>query len=158
MSIARAFENYLRLPGGIALLLGLGTAATGGAAADMPDPTPQDGTSAVTLGGVTVRAEGSKIYLSEGGRETELRLSATPERERLLRLLEGYGPAGIKLDHDPRLIMSSGGGAGFSLWDAEKSQTAKPAPNPQDKPHAPSDATQRQPAPRDRNQSTDRKD
>jgi len=48
-----------------------------------------------------------------GRRETELRLSAAPQRDRLLRLLEEYGPAGVKLDRDPRLIMSSGGGAGF---------------------------------------------
>ena len=68
-------------------------------------------------GDASVRSDGGKIYLSEGGRETELRLGATPQRERLLRLLEEHGYAGVKIDSDPRLIMSGGGGTGFSLWD-----------------------------------------
>ena len=67
-----------------------------------------------------IRSEGGKIYLSEGGRESELRLGATPERDRLLRLLEEHGAAGVKLDPDPRLIMSGGGGSGFSLRDIQR--------------------------------------
>jgi hypothetical protein len=160
MSIGRRLNKYLRLPGGMALLLGLGAATTGGAAANVPDPTAQNNASAAVLGGVTVRAKGSKIYLSEGGRETGLPLSATPERDRLLRLLDEHGPAGIRLDPDPRLIMSGGGGAGFSLWDIKKSLTDKPPPAPPDPPQptTPSRSTKGQPPPRDRNQSTDRKD
>jgi hypothetical protein len=104
------------------LLFGLGALGTAGAQAAAP---PQSGETGA--GGATVRSEGSRIFLSEGGRETELRLGATPERDRLLRLLEEHGPAGVRLDADPRLIMSGGGGAGFSLWDARK-PSAKPAP------------------------------
>ncbi len=118
--------NWLRLPSGIALVLGLGALVPGSAQADTPD---QGGRTA--FGDVLVRSELGKIYLSEGGRETELRLTATPQRDRLLRLLEAHGSAGIKLDRDPRLIMSSGGGSGFSLWDIKKSVTGKSAPSPQ---------------------------
>jgi hypothetical protein len=118
--------SWLRLPSGIALLLGLGALAPGSAQADIPDQG-----SRTAVDDVLVRSEQGKIYLSEAGRETELRLTATPQRDRLLRLLEEHGSGGIKLDRDPRLIMSSGGGSGFSLWDIKKSVTGKPVPSPQ---------------------------
>src|SRR5216683_2801828 len=100
MKVPRSVGQWLRLPSRIALILGMGALSTAGARADAP----------------------------EGGRETELRLAATPQRDHLLRLLEERGAAGIKLDRDPRLIMSGGGGTGFSLWDTRKSITDKPAP------------------------------
>jgi hypothetical protein len=127
MPVASRLRKYLRLPGGIALLLGLGAISAGGAAADAPDAIPQDGTAAAVFGGVRVRAEGEKIYLFEGGRESELRLGATRERAHLLRLLEPHRGAGVTLHSDPRLIMSGGGGAGFSLRDITKSVSDKPA-------------------------------
>jgi hypothetical protein len=127
MTIPRSVHRWLRLPSRIALILGLGALSTTGAAADaQPNQTAS--------GDAVIRGDGGKIYLSEGGRETELRLSATPPRDRLLRLLEEHGPAGVKLDRDPRLIMSGGGGTGFSLRDITKSVTEKPAPAPQQAP------------------------
>jgi hypothetical protein len=146
--------NWLRLPSGIALLLGLGALAPGSARADFPDQG-----SRTAVGDVLVRSEHGKIYLSEGGRETELKLTATPQRDRLLRLLEEHGPAGIKLHADPRLIMSSGGGAGFSLWDIKKSLNGKPAPAPQGPSQvaAPPKMPEQRSVPRDLNPAADKK-
>ena len=129
MAIPHCMHRWLRLPGRIALILGLGALSTTGAPADA-------GASQAASGDTLIRSDGGKIYLSEGGRETELRLSATPQRDRLLRLLEEYGPAGVKLDRDPRLIMSSGGGSGFYWWGQKKSTPdgvapAGSAPSPQ---------------------------
>jgi len=149
----RSLRRWLRLPGRVALILGLGALSTAGARADTPETHQR-----ASPGDVLVRCEGGKIYLSEGGRETELRLGATPERDRLLRLLEEHGPDGIKLDPDPRLIMSGGGGTGFSLWDIKKSLTDKPTPAPQDPPQTrPSSAPEKGSAPRPHNPATDKK-
>ena len=115
MPIPRSLRRWLRLPGRLALILGLGALSTAGARADTPDQGDR-----MALGDVLIWSEGGRIFLSEGARETELRLGATPQ------------PAGVKLDPDPRLIMSGGGGAGFSLWDVRRSLTDKPAPVPQD--------------------------
>ena len=129
MAIPRAVYQWLRLPSRLALILGLGALSTTGAPADaQPNQTAS--------GDALIRSDGGKIYLSEGGRDTELRLSATPQRDRLLRLLEEHGSAGVKLDRDPRLIMSSGGGAGFYWWGQKKSTPdgvapAGSAPSPQ---------------------------
>jgi hypothetical protein len=146
--------NWLRLPGHVALILGLGALSTAGARTD-----PAEAHQRAGLGDALIRSEGGKIFLSEGGRETELRLSATPQRDRLLWVLEQHGPAGIKLNADPRLIMSGGGGAGFSLRDITKSVTGEPAPASQDPPRA---STPRSPpeqgsAPRDRSRAASKK-
>jgi len=108
---------------------------------------------------VLIRCEGGRIYLSEAGRETELQLTATAERDRLLRLLEEHEPDGIKLDPDPRLIMSGGGGAGFSLWDVRRSLTDKRAPVPQDpsQAKAPVGSPEQGSAPRDPTPPTKKK-
>jgi hypothetical protein len=149
MAILRSVSRWLRLPSGLALILGFGALSTAGA--------PTDAHASQTASGdALVRSDGGKIYLSEGGQETELRLSATPQRDRLLRLLEEHGSAGIKLDSDPRLIMSGGGGAGFSLWDIKRSVTGKTTPAPQDPPPATAPSTKR-PIPRDRNTASDKR-
>ena len=127
MAKSRSMHRWLRLPSRVALILGLGALSTAGAGADAR-------ASQMASGDVLLRSDGGKIYLSEGGRETELRLGATPQRERLLRLLEEYGPAGIKLDPDPRLMMSGGAGSGFSLRDIRNSIVGEPTPAPQDPP------------------------
>jgi hypothetical protein len=127
MTIRRSVRKRLRLPGRAALMLGLGALSTLGARADaQAGQTVSDD--------VLIRNDGEKIYLSEGGRETELRLGPTLQRERLLRLLKDHGPAGVKVDRDPRLIMSGGGGTGFSLRDLRKSFTDRPTARPQDPP------------------------
>jgi hypothetical protein len=129
-------RRWLRLPGRLALILGMGALSTNGARADAPEQN-----NLTSFGDVVVRSEGGRVYLSEGGRESELQLTATPQRDHLLRLLEDQGPAGVKLDPDPRLIMSSGGGAGFYWWGTGKSVSDKPAPALQNSPQAPAPPT-----------------
>lgn len=132
MRMPQSFRQWLSLPSRVALILGLGALPAGVSQADAPD---HDG---LTLSGdILIRSEGGRIFLSEGGRESELRLSATPERDRLLRLLEEHGAAGVKLDRDPRLIMSSGGGSGFFWWGARKPAADRPAPVLQNMPQTP---------------------
>lgn len=154
MPIPRSLRRWLRLPGQAALVLGLGTLSTASARADAPEQG-----NLTSFGDVLIRSEGGKIYWSEGGRETELRLGATPQRDQLLRLLEEHGPAGVKLDPDPRLIMSGGGGTGFSLWDIKKSLTGKPTPAPQDPSQAttPSSPPEKGAAPRHHDPATAKK-
>jgi hypothetical protein len=154
MPASRSWKEWLRLPSRFALTLGLGAAAVAGARAEAPDDHQRAGQS-----DLLIRSEGEKIFLSEGGQETELRLSATPQRDHLLRLLEEHGRAGVKLDPDPRLIMSGGGGSGFSLRDLTKSWTTEPAPAPQTSPHisTPPSAPKRGTAPRSRDSVTDKK-
>jgi hypothetical protein len=125
-------RGWLRLPSRIALILGMGALSTTTARAEAPehgDPSP--------FGDVLIRTEGGRIFLLEGGPENELRLSPSPERDRLLRLLEEHGPAGVKLDRDPRLIMSSGGGSGFYWGGTRKPVLDKPPPPLQNAPQAP---------------------
>ena len=150
MPASRSWKEWLRLPSRLALTLGLGAAAVAGARADAPGDRARAGQS-----DVLIRSEGGKIFLSEGGQETELRLSATPQRDQLLRLLEKHGPAGVKLGPDPRLIMSGGGGTGFSLWDINKSWTTESVPAPRDPPRP--GAPKREPAPRDNKAASDKK-
>lgn len=140
--------NWLRLPGGIAMALGLGALSTAGARTDLAEAHQR-----ASLGDGMIRSEGGKIFLSEGGRETELRLSATPQRDHLLRVLEQYGPAGIKLNADPRLIMSGSGGAGFSLRDLMKFRSGPPSPGAAPPPTStpPQGSTKQEPRPRDPN-------
>jgi hypothetical protein len=121
MAIPHCVHRWLRLPSRIALILGLGALSTAGASADAQ-------ANQTASGGALIRSDGGKIYLSEGGRETQLRLGATPQRDRLLRLLEEHGPGGVRLDRDPRLIMSSGGGSGFYWWGLKKSTPDRAAP------------------------------
>ena len=153
MAISRSVHRWLRLPSRIALILGLGALSTAGAPADArANQTASDD--------ALIRSDGGKIYLSEGGRETELRLSATPQRDRLLRLLEEHGAAGVKLDRDPRLIMSSGGGAGFYWWGQKKSTPegvapAGSAPSPQ---VTEPSSSAKQSTPRDRSPAADKKE
>ena len=159
MKMPRSVGQWLRLPSRIALILGMGALSTAGARADAPEIGPGATVSPAGRGDVLIRSEGGQIFLSEGGGETELRLAATPQRDHLLRLLEEHGAAGIKLDRDPRLIMSGGGGTGFSLWDTRKSITDKPAPAPPDPPQltAPRTVPEKRSAPHDQRPATDKK-
>ena len=150
MAIARFLSRWSRLPRRIALILGLGALSTAGARADTPEPGKLTASR-----DVVVRSEGGRVFLSEGGRETELGLPATPERARLLQLLEDHGAAGVRLDRDPRLIMSGGGGSGFSLRDIQRSIFGEPTPAPRDaqQPGAP----KRAPAGRETKPASDKK-
>ena len=153
MPMAHSLRRWLRLPGRAALILGLG--ALSGAAARADTPGQADRTQ---LGNLQIRSNGEKIFLSEGGQETELRLTATPQRDHLLRLLEEHGPAGVRLDPDPRLIMSGGGGSGFSLRDIKNSITGEPAPARGSAPQSPPPRSPKPgSAPRDNNPVVDKK-
>ncbi len=152
MSKPRSLPRWLRLPGGVALVLGLGALSAPAAQASAPETRMPAG-----LGDTLIRSENGKIYLSEGGRETELRLGATPERDRLLRLLEEHGPAGIKLDRDPRLIMSGGGGTGFSLWETKKSTPDKPAAPDPARGNIPPKSPEQRSTPSDPNPASDKR-
>ncbi|HEV2100363.1 MAG TPA: hypothetical protein VGR45_15765 [Stellaceae bacterium] len=133
--------------------MGLGALSTGTRA-----DTAESGQHG-NYGDVSIRSEGGRIFLLEGGRERELRLSATPQRDHLLRVLEEHGPAGIKLNADPRLIMSGSGGAGFSLRDIAKPFTDKPDPAAKTSPQesTPRNSPKRETGPRDRDTATDKK-
>lgn len=153
MAIPHCVHRWLRLPSRIALILGLGALSTAGAPADAQ-------ANQTASGDALIRSDGEKIYLSEGGRETELRLSATPQRDRLLRLLEEHGPGGVRLDRDPRLIMSSGGGSGFYWWGQKKPVTSQAAPAgsaPPPQVTTPSGSSE-QSTPRDRSPASDKKE
>ena len=150
MAVRNNFFRWLRLPGRAALILGLGALTPAVAQADAPDQSDR-----TASGGVSVWSSDGKIYLSEGGRETELPLGATPERDRLMQLLQDHGPSGVKLDPDPRLIMSGGGGSGFSLRDIQRSLTNEPPPAPQNPPQTGS--PKREPAPRNNKPASDKK-
>jgi hypothetical protein len=153
MPVSRSWNGWLRLPSRLALMLGLGAAAAAAAQANTPADHQSTGP-----GDVLIRSDGGTIYLSEGGRETELRLGASPERDRLLRLLQEHGSGGVKLDPDPRLIMSGGGGSGFSLRDIKNSIIGEPAPARENAPQAPPPRSPKpDSAPRDNNQATDKK-
>jgi hypothetical protein len=139
----------LRLPGRAALILGLGTLWPAVARADVPD---QDHTAS---GGPSIRSWDGKIYLLEGGRETELLLGATPERDRLILLLQDRGRSGVQLEPDPRLIMSGGGGTGFSLRDIRRSFSSEAPPSTQNS--SPTDPPKGEPAPRNNKPASDKK-
>ena len=108
--------------------------------------------------GAFVRSDGGKIYLLEGGRETDTAARRDPAARSPVAALEEHGHAGVKLDPDPRLIMSGGGGAGF-LWDSKKSPPDKPAPVPQDPPQVTPSTSLPEPrsAPRYQQPATDKK-
>lgn len=149
MRMPHSLRRWL-CPSRVALILGLGALPAAVSQADTP------GQDNFTVAGDTViRSEGGRIFLSEAGRESELRLSATPERDRLLRLLEKHGASGVKLDRDPRLIMSGGGGTGFSLRDIQRSIKGDPPPSTRDPP--PPALQKPNPAGRERKPATDKK-
>jgi hypothetical protein len=150
MAIRTSLRRWLRLPGRAALILGLGALAPAVSRADAPDQTDR-----TASGGLSIRSADGKIYLSEGGRESELQLGATPQRDRLLQLLKDHGPSGVKLDPDPRLIMSGGGGSGFSLRDIQRSLTGEPAPAPRDP--AQTRSPKREPAPQNNKAASGKK-
>jgi hypothetical protein len=131
MPISHYLTRWLRLPGRFALILGLGALSTAGAQGDAPDQT-----SPRSFGDLSIRSEGGKIYLSEGGRDfQELQLPDTPEARHLKRLLAQNGivtdPTDLQVNS---VILAGGGGTGFSLWDIKRSVPDKPAPVPQDPP------------------------
>jgi len=155
MPIPRSLRHWLRLPGRLALILGMGALSTAGARGDAPDLADRP-----AFGDLQIRSAGGKIYFSEGGRGfQELRLSATPQRDHLLRLLEEHGPARVKFDRDPHLLMSSGGGSSFFWWNKKAPVADTPAAAPQDPPQVtpPPNSPERGLAPPSQNPAADKK-
>jgi len=122
MPIPRALRRWLRLPGRVALILGLGALSTAGARADTPDQGRQ-----AALGDLLIRSVGGKIYLSESGQEFQpLQLSDTPAARHFRQLVETrMGPRGTVDAQAKSTVLAGGGGSGFSWWDTAR-KTADP--------------------------------
>lgn len=129
MLIRSFVRQLLRLPSGIALLLGLGALSGGAARGDVPRD-PQAG--AAGPGDLVVRNGADGIAISEGGRGFELlRLSDTPEARALKQMLEGIAlDRAVSHDLGVRIsptILAGGGGSGFS-WAPAPTQAGSQAP------------------------------
>jgi hypothetical protein len=131
MRVSRSLRRWLRPPSRIALLLGLGALATGGARADTGQDTPGAGVAPIAHGdqastsGLLIRIEGGQVYLSEAGGEfRELRLGDAPEAVLLRQLLErnaaSAGTTGIPLHP---MILAGNGGDGFHWSPGGRSAT-----------------------------------
>jgi hypothetical protein len=144
-------RGWLRLPSGLALLLGLGALSAAGARTDAAEPDPGS-TRATGFGDTLIRSEGGRVYLSEGGGAfRHLQLADTPETRQLLGLLQASGTASTGLRLRP-VILAGDGGDGFhwsrirKLPAPHKSGTATrtrgeaPAGQPQTAPRTPTAA------------------
>src|SRR5271163_2767677 len=106
--------NWLRLPSGIALALGLGAVAPAGAQADT-QPAAQNPTRS---GELLIRVEQGQLQISENGRAFEkLVLTDTAEARHLKSLIEKHGAAvGSAVVGVGPTILAGGGGMGFA-WN-----------------------------------------
>jgi hypothetical protein len=143
MLIRNFVPRWLRLPSGIAFLLGLGALSGGGARGDLPQDRQA---GAAPPGTFLIRTGTDGISLSEGGKGFELlQLSDTPEARALKQLL--VEDRTRSNDADVRVspaTLAGGGGAGFHWTPAQTppnagtptntgpaSQPAAPAPSEQ---------------------------
>jgi hypothetical protein len=118
MPIPRSLRRWLRLPGRVALILGLGALSTAGARAGTPDQGCD-----TARGDLLIRSVGGKIYLSERGREFQLlRLSDTPAARHLRQLVEPRDTVDLQAKST---ILAGGGGSGF-FWGDPARKTADP--------------------------------
>jgi hypothetical protein len=115
--------NWLRLPGGIALALGLGAVAPAGAQADT-QPVAQNPTQ---NGELLIRVEQGRLQISENGSPfEELVLSDTAEARHLKNLIEWRSSAaGSPAVGVGPTILASGGGAGF-FWNPFPKKDMRP--------------------------------
>jgi hypothetical protein len=124
------FSKWLRLPGRIALLLGMGALSAAAAKADAsemgggPSRVPQQ--SAKSFGELRVWSDDGRIFISEAGRAAEeLRLGDTAEARRLKRLLEEDGAAAESPRVLPqRIILVGGGGEGIHWTPVDSTGTS----------------------------------
>jgi hypothetical protein len=152
MEMPRSLRRWLRLPGRVALILGMGALTNASVRADLPETGPGSAVSPIARGDLVIRSEAGKIYLSErGGEFREVPLGDTPEARHLRQLLgrndAAAGPAGLRLS--PTLL-AGGGGSGFHWNPFQKNDTpdkktapdqAKPADKPGTQQKPPSPAT-----------------
>jgi hypothetical protein len=109
----RLVRRWLRLPGRLALLLGLGALSTAGVRADASENHEPAG-----RGDVLIRSQGGHIYLSQDGKPFEpLPLSDTEEARRLRQLVEQRGKSlgSDRLRLNPT-VLAGGGGASIHWW------------------------------------------
>ena len=140
----RSLRKWLCFPSRAGLLLGLGALSIAGARAETAAPAPPPSPA---IGGLSIRGESGRIYVSEGGREfQELDLGDTADAHLLRRLLAGTGGAAIPLDP---MILAGSGGDGFH-WTAPRSGSdiAKPAGR-SDERNRPASGSSPPPRPRD---------
>lgn len=139
MSWSGSMQEWLRLPGRIALLLGFGALSAAGAQADatgidtanQPNGMPQH--SAHAFGELRVWSDGARIYFAESGSEArELQSADTAEAQHLRQMLQRHGAlsASAALPLAPT-ILAGGGGDGFHWTPARtKSTSAAPTAGP----------------------------
>jgi hypothetical protein len=135
MSQPFLLDKWLRLPGRLALLLGIGALSAAGANPDAaqahtgkePDRAPQQSANSFTE--VRIWTEEGQIYLAEPGKAgEELCLGDTVEARHLRQLLEQHGATDstrrVLLN---RIILVGGGGCGFDWTPADKSRPVAPS-------------------------------
>jgi hypothetical protein len=111
-------RNWLRFPGRLALLLGMGALSAAGAQAETSG-SEMASSQASGLGTMLIRIDAGRIYLAENGSDfRELVLPDNAETAALRQLLESRGAAreatGIRIEP---IILAGDGGSGFS-WSA----------------------------------------
>jgi hypothetical protein len=114
-------RKWMCLPSRVALLLGVGALSVAGAHAGPAEAPPGAGLAA-GFGDLLVRAEGGRIYLSEGGKEFhEVEVGDTAPARLLRQLLEKDGAVAGAADIRLRpTILAGSGGSGFHWAPAEK--------------------------------------
>jgi hypothetical protein len=128
--MSEPFPKWSRVPGRVALLLGLGALSAAGARADvshepLDDMARQSQTERMNVGSMEVRHEAGRLYISGNGAPVEeIGLSDTPQARRLRQLLDQHGV--VRLD---RTILAGGGGTGFS-WGQSRPVAPQGADNP----------------------------
>jgi hypothetical protein len=146
----RGFRNlrkWLCLPGRVGLLLGLGALSVTGSRAEPAAPAPTTPPSP-TLGGLSIRSEGGRIYVAENGKDfREIELADTPETRRLAQMLEereaGSPGSEIALYF---MILAGAGGDGFHWTSPPRgNDAAKPAAGRSDERGRPATGSPRAP-------------
>ena len=136
--MSEPLPKWLRLPGRIALLLGLGALSAAGAnpnAAEAHTGKENDSVprqNAAAFGDLRVWTEGGRIYMAEPGRPGEdLCLGDTLETRHLRQLLEQQGAtAASRYVPFGRMILVGGGGCGFDWPPPNKGRpVSTPASN-----------------------------
>ncbi|MBV9152611.1 MAG: hypothetical protein JO204_12630 [Alphaproteobacteria bacterium] len=131
--MSEPLSKRLRMPSGVALLLGLSALSAAGARADVAreqptGPGPRSQAERMSPDGGVLRSDAGRLYLSEnGGQPQELRLGDTPEARRLRQLLQQHSAAsGVRLD---LTLLAGGGGEGIS-WSHWKPVGSSPTEDP----------------------------
>ena len=126
-----ALTKWLRLPGPLTVLLGLGAVSTAAGPVDAagmrPDRAAEPKTDTAAGSSIEIRAGDGRIYLSErGGAFHELSLRDTPEARRFLGLLEQSGSGQFAVGAKA-MLMAGDGGNGFYWAPARDRNTGAAA-------------------------------